>query len=166
MLGPGSDTIRRCGVGLSLGVAFKTLILAAWMQQPSNEDTKLLTPPVPCLPGCCHVPTLMIMDGTSEPISQLQLNVLIKVALVMVSVHSSKTITKTQDEHQDHCFLLPDCGYNGTNCFMILSPCPLSFTLDGNIKQHAQRYLFLCCLNQVLCQSRNNYLYKCLGISR
>jgi hypothetical protein len=38
----------------------------------------------------------MIMDGTSEPVSQPQLNVvLIRVALVMVSVHRDKTLTKT-----------------------------------------------------------------------
>jgi hypothetical protein len=50
--------------------------------------------PVPCLPGCCHAPTLMIMDWTSEPVSQPQLNVVsIRLALVMVSVHSSKTLT-------------------------------------------------------------------------
>jgi hypothetical protein len=36
------------------------------------------------------------MDGTSEPVSQPQLNVVfIRLALVMVSVHSSKTLTKT-----------------------------------------------------------------------
>jgi hypothetical protein len=35
-------------------------------------------------------------DRTSEPVSQLQLNViLIGFALVMVSLHSSKTLTKT-----------------------------------------------------------------------
>jgi hypothetical protein len=39
---------------------------------------------------------LMIMDGTSEPISQPQLNViLLRVALIMVSLHSSKTLPKT-----------------------------------------------------------------------
>ena len=44
------------------------------------------------MPGCCHVPALMIMDWTSEPVSQPQLNVvLIRLALVMVSVHSTKT---------------------------------------------------------------------------
>jgi hypothetical protein len=38
----------------------------------------------------------MIMDWTSEPVSQPQLNVvLIRVALVMVSVHSSKALRKT-----------------------------------------------------------------------
>jgi hypothetical protein len=38
----------------------------------------------------------MIMDLTSEPVSQPQSNVVfIRLALVMVSVHSSKTLTKT-----------------------------------------------------------------------
>jgi hypothetical protein len=38
----------------------------------------------------------MKMDWTSEPVSQPQLNVVIyKTDLVMVSVHSSKTLTKT-----------------------------------------------------------------------
>jgi hypothetical protein len=42
------------------------------------------------------VPALVIMDCTSEPVSQPQLDVvLIRVALVMVSVHSSKTLTGT-----------------------------------------------------------------------
>ena len=60
----------------------------SWLQ-------KLSAPPAPCLPRCCHVPTLMIMGWTSEPVSQPQLNVvLIGVVLVMVSVHNSKTLTK------------------------------------------------------------------------
>jgi len=43
-----------------------------------------------------HVPTLMIMDWSSERVSQTQCNVvLIRLALVMVSVHNSKTLTKT-----------------------------------------------------------------------
>ena len=38
----------------------------------------------------------MIMDCTPEPVNQPQLSVvLIRVALVLVSVHSSKTLTKT-----------------------------------------------------------------------
>ena len=42
--------------------------------------------------GCYHAPTL-IMDWTSEPVSQPRLNVvLIRVALVMASVHSGKTL--------------------------------------------------------------------------
>ena len=44
----------------------------------------------------CPDAAMMIMDQTSEPINQPQLNVdFISVALVMVSVHSSKTLTKT-----------------------------------------------------------------------
>jgi hypothetical protein len=70
-----------------MGVCFKNLILAAWKpvfcRQPSDEDVEFSAPPSPCLPGCCHVPTLMIMAWTSEPVSQPQLNVvLIRVALV------------------------------------------------------------------------------------
>ena len=39
------------------------------------------------------------MDRTSEPVSQPQLNVVLKrLALVMVSVHNSKTLTKTEVE--------------------------------------------------------------------
>ena len=50
-----------------------------------------------CLHHACldaaMLPTLMIMNGTYETVSQPQLNVvLIRVALVMVSVHSSKTL--------------------------------------------------------------------------
>ena len=38
----------------------------------------------------------MLLDRTSEPVSQRQLNVvLVRVALVMVFVHSNKTLTKT-----------------------------------------------------------------------
>jgi hypothetical protein len=76
MLGPGSGTIRRCGL-VEVGVAlleevchcrrgFKTLILAAWKPvfsgRPSDEDVELSAPHVPWLPGCCPVPALMIMD--------------------------------------------------------------------------------------------------------
>ena len=60
-------------------VGFETLLLGAWEIVlsccPSNKDVKLLTIPVPCLPENCHAPTLMIMDGTSEPVSKFQLNV-------------------------------------------------------------------------------------------
>jgi len=42
-----------------------------------------------------HVPALMIIDRTSEPVSQPQLNVvLVGVALVLVFVHSSKCLSK------------------------------------------------------------------------
>jgi hypothetical protein len=47
-------------------VGYKTLILAAWKSvfcsQRSDEDVEPSAPPAPCLPGCCHDPTLMIMD--------------------------------------------------------------------------------------------------------
>ena len=49
-----------------VGVGFKTLILAAWKPvlcwQPSDEAVELSAPPAPCLPGHCHILTLMIMD--------------------------------------------------------------------------------------------------------
>ena len=110
ILGPGSVTIWRCGlVGIGVtwlewvchcGCEYKILTLVAWKSvfhyQPLDENIELSAPPAPCLPRCCHVPTLMIMDWTSEPISRPQLNVvLLRVALVMVSVHSSKTLTET-----------------------------------------------------------------------
>jgi hypothetical protein len=61
-----------------------------------DEDVELSALPAPCLNIYCHAPTLMIMDLTSEPVSQPQLNVVfIRLALVMVSVHSNKTLTKT-----------------------------------------------------------------------
>jgi hypothetical protein len=63
-----------------------------------DEDIELSALPAPYLPGYCHAPSLMIMDGTSEPVSQPHLNVVffIRLALLMVSVHSSKTLTKTE----------------------------------------------------------------------
>ena len=76
ILGPGSGTIRRCGlvgVGLTLlkkcvivGMGFKTLILGPWKPVfsflPLEQDVELSAPPTPCLPRCCHAPALMIMD--------------------------------------------------------------------------------------------------------
>jgi hypothetical protein len=63
MLGPGSGTIRRCGlvrVGLALleevchcGVSFKILVLAAWRPVlfclPLDEDVELAAPLESCL---------------------------------------------------------------------------------------------------------------------
>jgi len=52
---------------------------------------RTLSPPASCLPGCCHAPT-----WTSEPVSQLQLNViLIRIAWVMVSIHCCKTLRQS-----------------------------------------------------------------------
>jgi hypothetical protein len=51
---------------VTVGIGFKTLILAAWKPvfsyQPSDEDVELAASPAPCLLGCCHAPTLTIMD--------------------------------------------------------------------------------------------------------
>ena len=83
LLGSGSGTLKSCGlVGvlvafwrkcIIVGVGFKTLILTPW--NPvfcllSEQDVALLAPPTPCLPGCCHVPALIVMEWTSKPVSQ------------------------------------------------------------------------------------------------
>lgn len=45
-------------------------------------------------PGCCHGTTLKIMDWTFETVGYPQLNILLRVALVRVSIHSSKILSK------------------------------------------------------------------------
>jgi hypothetical protein len=54
------EWVCHCGCG------YKILTLVAWKSvfhyQPLDEDIELSDPPVPCLPGYCHAPTLMIMD--------------------------------------------------------------------------------------------------------
>jgi hypothetical protein len=58
----------------------------------------------------------MIMDCTSEPVSQPQLNVvLIRVALVMVSLYSKKHVTKTQRQ-VDFSKLPASQGYTKKSC--------------------------------------------------
>ena len=101
MLGLVSGTISRYGL-VGVGVlcpmcccGSKALVLAAWKsvfhQWPSDKEVELSAPPVPCLPKQCHTSALMITDSTSEPVNQLQLNVVfIRVALIMVSVHRVK----------------------------------------------------------------------------
>ena len=55
----------------------------------------------------------MSLDWTSEPVSQLQLNVvLMRVALVMVSVHSNKTLRQWKDSGRTASVL---------NCWVISS---------------------------------------------
>jgi hypothetical protein len=88
------------GMYVTVGMGFKTLVLAAWKPVfsclPSEQDIEISAPSEPCLHGHYHAPALMIMDWTSEPVSQVQLNaILLRVALVIVFVHSSKTLTKT-----------------------------------------------------------------------
>jgi hypothetical protein len=96
-----------------------------WDPLPNHMEASLLlvafrwrcrtlsAPRVPCLSGCCHAPTLMITDWTSEPVSQPQLNVvLIRVALVMLSLHSSTTLTKTKFGTKSEVLLSgPDCAF-------------------------------------------------------
>jgi hypothetical protein len=53
------------GKCVTVGVGFKTFILAPWKPVfclPLDQDVELSAPPVPCLPGCRHVLTLMIMN--------------------------------------------------------------------------------------------------------
>jgi hypothetical protein len=112
MLGPGLGTFRRCGpVGIGAALLKEVCHCGGRLWDPPpgclrtfcpclplNEDVELSAPPAPGLPGCCWAPVLMIMDWTSEPVSQPQVNVVLtRVALVMVSVHSSKTQTKTNE---------------------------------------------------------------------
>ena len=58
--------------------------------------TKIQNSQVPLHHVCLDTampPYMVVMDSTSEPVSQPQLNVvLIRVALVMVSLHSNKTL--------------------------------------------------------------------------
>jgi hypothetical protein len=94
-----------------VGVSFKNLVLvlAAWkpvFYLHLEQDVELSAPSVPCLTGHCHVPTLMIMDSTSEPVSQPQLNVvLIRVALVMVSLHSNGNLRYRYTCSQKHPYI-------------------------------------------------------------
>jgi hypothetical protein len=47
---------------VTVGVGFKTLVLAAWnpvfSYWLSDEDVELSAPPAPCLLGHCHAPLL------------------------------------------------------------------------------------------------------------
>jgi len=50
---------------ITVGVGFKTpsyLPGSQYSASSPDEDAELSAPPAPCLPGCCHVPALMIMD--------------------------------------------------------------------------------------------------------
>ena len=67
----------------------------------------LSSSPSPMSAVCCHVlPAMMIMDETSENISQLQLNVFhYKSCCVMVSLQSNRAITKILSNN----YKLTDC---------------------------------------------------------
>lgn len=42
------------------------------------------------------IPALIIMDYTSEPVSQPQLVSFIRIVMVMIYIHSNKILTKTE----------------------------------------------------------------------
>ena len=90
---------NRCGL-VGVGVSLWAWALRPLSSLPGSQSspvclqnkTELSALPIPCLPRHCHVPALMIV----ELVSQSPLNVvLIRVALVMVSFHISKILTKT-----------------------------------------------------------------------
>jgi hypothetical protein len=69
----GCGTIWRCGLvgvgtafSVTLGMGFKTLVLAAWKLVfsclPSEQDVQCSALHRPGLPKCCHAPALMIME--------------------------------------------------------------------------------------------------------
>lgn len=53
---------------------------------------------MPCLPAGCYAPTILIIDETSEMVSQPQLNVSLyrnSCGLVLMSLHSNESLTCT-----------------------------------------------------------------------
>ena len=89
------EEVFHCGNGL-------------WNRLPSFQEANVLlfsfrwrcrtlSSSNPHLPGCCHVPILWTTDWTCEPWSQAQWNIVfIRIDLVMLSVHSSVTLMKTE----------------------------------------------------------------------
>ena len=113
---------------VTVSVYIKTLIISNWKPAfcylPLNEDVELPAPPRLCMLGCCHVPALMIMDRNSELVGHHQVNiVLIRVPLLMVSIHRSKTLCKqklvpgttrvclSQGWYTWPCFSQEECGF-------------------------------------------------------
>ena len=76
------STVRRYGLvrrSVSLW-AWALKLCPVWKSQlfswlKSDEDVELTATPVPYVPGCCHAPTMMTMDRTSDPVNQPKLNV-------------------------------------------------------------------------------------------
>jgi hypothetical protein len=103
MLDPMSGIIRRWGL-VRVGMGFVGGSVSCgdgqWDLSPNHVGVSLLLLALRwrcrtlsssytyTLLRCCHAPTVMIIDWTSEPVSQPQL--FIRVALVIVSVHSIK----------------------------------------------------------------------------
>jgi hypothetical protein len=59
-----------------VGVGKETILLITWEAVfsvlPLEKDVELLAPPAPYQPENCRASALMIMEGTSEPVSRLQ----------------------------------------------------------------------------------------------
>ena len=82
MLGPGSGTVRRCGlVGVDVALLEEVCHCGNWLCDPSprclfwlqlGHDAELLALLGPCLPACYHVSCMMITDWASENVSQPQ----------------------------------------------------------------------------------------------
>ena len=80
----------------------------------SDRDVELPAPPAPCLPGCCHASTVMIMGWTSKTISQPQLNIcLCKGCLDHMSLNRNKTQTKTVGKPWDSSVFACMCADGG-----------------------------------------------------
>jgi len=135
----GSGTIRRCGlVGGSMLLCMWPLrdprlkLLPVWkilsFRLPADDNLLLAACRSRCrtLPNFSrHVclltallPTVMIMDWTSETVSQSQWNVFpLGVALVMVSLHSNKTLRHKRKKGDINMTII---------LFTSLAPCQLS----------------------------------------
>jgi hypothetical protein len=91
MLGLGSGTFRKCGlvggsVLVAVGVDLESFLLCLWNKIWNSQKLQHHV--------CLHddiFPTMMIMDRTSETVSQLQLNVLWSWYLFT----AKETLTKT-----------------------------------------------------------------------
>ena len=111
------EEVCHCGSGLGDPLSSCLETVCSWF--PLDEDVEHSALPVPCLPGSCLAHSL-IGGWTYEPVSQPQLNVVsfVRVALVVVFLHSSKTQTKTlwvsfYVKHFCICKLLPVGGKCG-----------------------------------------------------
>lgn len=66
---------------VTLKVGFESLVLTAWRPAfsflPSEQDVEHSAAPTTCLPGHCYSPSMMIMNWTSKPVIQHQLNVVL-----------------------------------------------------------------------------------------
>jgi hypothetical protein len=76
-------------------------MVSSWL--PSDQDVELPAPsPAPCLPGHCHASCHDDNGLNLQTVSQPQYNEcnFIKVTLVMASLHSYETLTKTGFDYQ------------------------------------------------------------------